>query len=64
MGMLAVETLIDIIDHPGPETRSILVATELVIRESCGTLRSQFEGGDDSKTPIDQQSSEFNRSHQ
>jgi LacI family transcriptional regulator len=42
MGMLAVETLIDIIDHPGPETRSILVATELVIRESCGTLKSKL----------------------
>ena len=64
MGMLAVETLIDIIDHPGQETRSILVATELVIRESCGTLKSKYEGGDNSKTPIDQKFPTFNQSYQ
>jgi len=45
LGTLAVETLIDIITHPGSETRHIVVATELVIRSSCGTLRSKFEGG-------------------
>jgi LacI family transcriptional regulator len=52
MGTLAVETLIDIINHPGLEPRHIIVATELVIRSSCGTLNSKPEGGDDSKTPI------------
>ncbi len=53
MGSLAVETLIDIIDHPGSETRRIVVATELVIRSSCGTLKSKSEGGDDRKNPVD-----------
>jgi LacI family transcriptional regulator len=52
MGTLAVETLIDIIDHPGSDTRSIIVATELVIRSSCGTLKFKSEGGEDSKDPI------------
>jgi LacI family transcriptional regulator len=47
MGILAVETLIDIIAHPGAETRHILIDTELVIRSSCGTLKSTPEGGDD-----------------
>jgi LacI family transcriptional regulator len=36
MGVLAVETLIDIIAHPGEETRHVLIDTELVVRESCG----------------------------
>lgn len=49
LGSLAVETLIDIIDHPGAETRHILLDTELVIRSSCGTLKSTLEGGDDKK---------------
>jgi len=49
MGALAVETLIDIIAHPGAETRHILIDTELVIRSSCGTLKSTPEGGDDKK---------------
>jgi len=53
MGALAVETLIDIIAHPGAEPRHILVATELVIRSSCGTLRSKFEGGDEEKNPVE-----------
>jgi len=52
MGTLAVETLIDIIDHPGSETRQIIVATELVIRSSCGTLKSISEGGNDKKNPV------------
>jgi LacI family transcriptional regulator len=47
LGELSVETLIDIIAHPGAETRHILIATELVIRSSCGTLKSTPEGGDD-----------------
>jgi len=49
MGGLAVETLIDIIAHPGAKTRHILIDTELVIRASCGTLKSTPEGGDDRK---------------
>jgi hypothetical protein len=49
MGGLAVETLIDIIAHAGAETRHILIDTELVIRSSCGTLKSTPEGGDDKK---------------
>jgi LacI family transcriptional regulator len=36
MGAMAVETLIDIIAHPGEETRHVLINTELVVRESCG----------------------------
>jgi LacI family transcriptional regulator len=47
MGALAVDTLIDIISRPGSETRHILIATELVIRSSCGTLKFTPEGGDD-----------------
>jgi hypothetical protein len=54
MGNLAVETLIDIIDHPGSESRSIIVATELVIRSSCGALKSRSEGGDEGKNPFEQ----------
>jgi LacI family transcriptional regulator len=54
MGALAVETLIDIIDHPGSAPRSIIVATELVIRSSCGTLKSKTEGGDEGKNPVEQ----------
>jgi LacI family transcriptional regulator len=45
LGALAVETLINIIAHPGAETRHILIDTELVIRSSCGTLKSKQEGG-------------------
>jgi LacI family transcriptional regulator len=64
MGSLAVETLIDIIDHPGSEVRQIIVATELVIRSSCGTLKSKFEGGDESKNPIEQSIPTLNQLHQ
>jgi LacI family transcriptional regulator len=53
MGALAVEMLIDIIAHPGAQTRHILVDTELVIRSSCGTLKSTPEGGDERKNTID-----------
>jgi LacI family transcriptional regulator, galactose operon repressor len=52
LGSLAVETLIDIIAHPGAKTRHILIDTELVIRSSCGTLKSTPEGGDDRKKSI------------
>jgi LacI family transcriptional regulator len=64
MGGLAVETLIDIITHPGTETRHIVIATELVIRSSCGTLRLKFEGGDDNKNPVNSSISTFNQLHQ
>jgi DNA-binding LacI/PurR family transcriptional regulator len=39
MGALAVDTLIDIIQNPGAHKRHIVLPVELVIRESCGTLR-------------------------
>lgn len=40
MGVLAVNTLIDIIQNPGSHKRHIVLPVELVIRESCGTLRA------------------------
>jgi len=46
MGAIAVETLIDLIANPGVQTRHILIATEMVIRSSCGALKSTTEGGD------------------
>jgi len=64
MGSIAVETLIDIIDHPRSEPRCIVVATELVIRSSCGALKSKPEGGDDSKNPVDVSILTLNQSHQ
>jgi LacI family transcriptional regulator len=64
MGTLAVDTLIDIIDHPGSEPRCIIVATELVIRSSCGTLKSKSEGGDEGKNPIEQSIPTLNQFHQ
>ncbi|HEX8229690.1 MAG TPA: LacI family DNA-binding transcriptional regulator [Chloroflexia bacterium] len=36
MGSLAAETLIDMISHPHPQPRRIILPTELVIRESSG----------------------------
>jgi LacI family transcriptional regulator len=36
MGALAAETLIDMISHPHPQPRRIILPTELVIRESSG----------------------------
>lgn len=35
MAALAVETLLDLIEHPGSGLRRIVLPTELVIRESC-----------------------------
>jgi len=64
MGSVAVETLIDIIAHPGSEIRHIIVATELVIRSSCGTLKSKYEGGDEKKHPVDSPIPTFNQSQQ
>jgi len=64
MGMLAVDTLVDIIDHPGSETRHIIVATELVIRSSCGTLKSRSEGGDEGKNPVEQSIPTLNQHYQ
>jgi LacI family transcriptional regulator len=32
---LAAETLIDLIEHPDPQPRRIVLPTELVIRASC-----------------------------
>ncbi len=64
MGVLAVETLIDIIDHPGSETRHIVIATEFVIRSSCGTLKSKSEGGDEGKNPVEQSIPMLYQSHQ
>ena len=64
MGMMAVETLIDIIDHPGSETRHIIIATEFVIRASCGTLKSRPEGGEDRKDPVNLSFTTLNQVHQ
>jgi LacI family transcriptional regulator len=64
MGTLAVETLIEIINHPGSETRHIIVATELVIRLSCGTLKSKSEGGEERKNPFDLSIPTQNKYHQ
>jgi len=35
LGALAVETLLDLIEHPGSGPRRIVLPTQLVIRESC-----------------------------
>jgi len=35
MGALAVETLLDLIEHPGSGPRRIVLPTQLIIRESC-----------------------------
>ncbi|MEO8288696.1 MAG: LacI family DNA-binding transcriptional regulator [Chloroflexota bacterium] len=37
MGSVAVETLIDIINHPHAQPRRVLLATDLIIRSSCGS---------------------------
>lgn len=37
MGSLVTETLVDIIRHPNGQTRHIILPTELVIRETCGS---------------------------
>jgi LacI family transcriptional regulator len=41
MGSLAVSTLIDIIHNPRPHKCHLVLPVELVIRESCGTLRAR-----------------------
>jgi len=38
MGMLATETLIDIIQHPDSQPRRLILPTELVVRSSCGAI--------------------------
>jgi LacI family transcriptional regulator len=38
LGVVAAETLIDIIEHPESQPRHIILSTELVIRTSCGTI--------------------------
>jgi len=35
-GAMAAQLLIDIIEHPTPEPRRMLLTTEIVIRKSCG----------------------------
>lgn len=37
LGVLAVDTLIDIIENGGTPPRQIMLTTEIVIRQSCGT---------------------------
>jgi len=64
MGALAVETLVDIITHPGSESRHVIIATELVIRSSCGTLKSKPEGGDNRRNPMNQSISTLNQPQQ
>jgi DNA-binding LacI/PurR family transcriptional regulator len=41
---VAVETLIDIIRHPGLQTRHVVFPVELVIRKSCGALGASERG--------------------
>jgi len=38
MGLVATETLLDIIHNPGPETRRIVMETRLIVRASCGAI--------------------------
>ena len=37
MGSLVAETLVDIIHHPNSQPRHVVLPTELVIRETCGS---------------------------
>jgi LacI family transcriptional regulator len=39
LGALAVETLVDIIQHPNGSPRRILLSPELIIRQSCGAVK-------------------------
>jgi LacI family transcriptional regulator len=39
MGAVAAETLIDLITHPDKQPRRVILASELVIRQSCGSER-------------------------
>jgi LacI family transcriptional regulator len=38
MGKIAVEMLIDLIEHPGNNQHHVVLPTELIIRESCGSM--------------------------
>ncbi len=38
LGSVAVNTLINVIQHPGSASRHVTLATELVIRSSCGAI--------------------------
>jgi LacI family transcriptional regulator len=38
MGLVAVETLVEIIRYPDSQTRNVVLPIELVIRKSCGAL--------------------------
>ena len=37
LGAIAVDSLLDLIDHPDSSTRRIVLPTELVVRSSCGS---------------------------
>jgi LacI family transcriptional regulator len=37
MGAVVAETLIDMIEHPSPTPRRIILPTEIMVRESCGS---------------------------
>ena len=39
MGFVAMETLADLIEHPEPQPRHVILPTELVVRSSCGANR-------------------------
>ena len=39
MGAVVAETLIDLIEHPSPTPRRVVLPTEIMIRESCGAGR-------------------------
>lgn len=39
MGVVVAETLIDMIEHPDAAPRRVILPTEIVIRESCGSSR-------------------------
>jgi LacI family transcriptional regulator len=64
MGMVAVETLIDIIAHPGSDTRHVVLTTELVIRSSCGTLNPKPEGGEGKRSKVNLAQTISDQSHQ
>jgi LacI family transcriptional regulator len=43
VGATAAEMLINLIEHPSPEPRRIVLPTELVIRDSCGASRRRHD---------------------
>ena len=63
MGMVAVETLIDIIAHPGSDTRHVVLTTELVIRSSCGALNPKLEGGEGKRSQVNLTETTSDQSH-